>query len=145
MSFCQGIKILRNLQLKNFPSEAPFSSSLYQQVLKTKTSCSRLLLKGAGDLVSPAGSKALNFTEKLVSNCTKKLDLWLIPTVRKGVCAGMDFTLGELVNKTFAVLHWLLQPPMEQHLFLQIELPDRHIRKETQDLTKGRMNNQKSF
>lgn len=49
MSFCQGIKISRNLKHESFPSEAPFSSNLYHlRSTKTKTNCSRILLMGAG-------------------------------------------------------------------------------------------------
>lgn len=54
MSFCQGIKILRNLQLENFPSEAPFSSNLYHP---TSTEDQNQLLR---DVVTGCGGFSLS-------------------------------------------------------------------------------------
>lgn len=47
MSFCQEIKIFRNLKLENFPSEAPFGPTLYHL---TSTKDQNQLLKDVVEL-----------------------------------------------------------------------------------------------
>lgn len=54
MYFCQEKKYLRNLQLENFPSEAPFSSNLYHL---TSTQDQNQLLKDVFELYSAGASR----------------------------------------------------------------------------------------